>query len=528
MQQNNDSYADGIALIKDIVLKSSKDFSFYAENFLKIRSKEGKVIPFCINKSQKYVLAKREQQLKEKGYVRMMLLKGRQMGSSTLVCGLGYYKAAFNPGHRTFILAHEEKATSNLFEMTRRFHEQSPDFIRPDIKKSNSTELVFKQLDSSFVLGTAKNKSTGRSQTVQFLHASEAAFYDNAEEHAKGVMQTVPLLPGSEVYIESTANGVGNWFHQMWQQAESGDSEYLPIFLPWFWDVGYKINSYDNLNYDEQEMHLKSTYYLSDEQLMWRRIKIKELTTKGFHGDKAFQQEYPSSITEAFNSHVTDIFIKTELVIEAQKSKCDAYGPLLIGCDPARFGDDRTAIIRRKGRVAFKLQTYRMYDTMSIVGLLVVIIKEEKPHKVFIDVCGLGAGIVDRLIELGYREIVVAVNSAERALIDNEFNNKRAEIWAEGKEWLEDKPVQLPDSPELLSDLCSCKYGHDSKGRLKIEGKKEQKSRGIRSSDTADALLLTFALPVSAYDFNSKNNKNEVAAHIMENNLLLTTGYDYD
>ncbi len=492
----------------ELTSKCIKDFNFYAENFLKIRTKKGDVLPFVVNRAQKYILEMRRRQLEEKGYVRMMIVKGRQQGVSTLIGGLGYRSAAFNHGHRTFILAHEEEATSNLFEMTKRYHELMEPYMKPKTKASNKIELVFSELDSSFKLGTARNKSTGRSQTVQFLHASEAAFYAHADEHAKGVMQTVPLSTGTEVYMESTANGVGNWFHQMWQQAESGQSDYIAVFLPWFWQDEYVYNVPSDFILDDKEKHLKQTYLLSDAQIAWRRMKIRELSVSGFDGDKAFQQEYPCCPTEAFNSNVNDIFIQSDIVSEARKSQCEAVGPLLIGCDPARFGDDRTAIISRQGRVVSDLKTYVKYDTMQIAGILHNKIVAENPAKVFVDVGGLGAGVVDRLNELGHRDIVVAVNSAERALNDDRYANKRAEMWALGREWLLDKPVQLPDSDELHADLCGCRYSVDSKGRLKIESKLEQKKRGIRSSDTADAMLLTYALPVSYFDAPKKGDED--------------------
>jgi len=495
-----------------LVLKCKKDFQFYAENFLKIRTKEGDILPFAINRAQKYVLEMRRRQLEEKGYVRMMIVKGRQQGVSTLIGGLGYRSAAFNTGHRTFILAHEEEATSNLFEMTKRYHELMEPYMKPKTKASNKIELAFSEIDSSFKLGTARNKSTGRSQTVQFLHASEAAFYAHADEHAKGVMQTVPLSAGTEVYMESTANGVGNWFHQMWQQAESGQSDYIAVFLPWFWQDEYIYNVPDDFVLDDKEKHLKQTYLLSDEQLAWRRMKIRELSVSGFDGDKAFQQEYPCNSTEAFNSNVNDIFIQSDIVSDARKTQCEPVGPLLIGCDPARFGDDRTAIVSRRGRVVFDLKTYLKYDTMQIAGILHNKIVAEKPAKVFVDVGGLGAGVVDRLNELGHRGVIVAVNSAERALDGDRYANKRAEMWALGKEWLLDAPVQIPDSDELHSDLSSCRYSVDSKGRLKIESKLEQKKRGIRSSDTADAMLLTFALPVAAYEKNKRDEEKTARA----------------
>ena len=90
------------------------------------------------------------------------------------------------------------------------------------VHEHNSKELIFGVLDSGYKLGTAENKSAGRSSTIQLFHGSEVAFWPNAAEHAKGIMQAIPDAFNTEAILESTANGVGNYFHQQWQKAEAG------------------------------------------------------------------------------------------------------------------------------------------------------------------------------------------------------------------------------------------------------------------------------------------------------------------
>ena len=199
----------------------------------------------------------------------------------------------------------------------------------------------------------------------------------------------------------------------------------------------------------------------------------------------------------------------------ARHAVCERYGPLLIGVDPARFGDDRTSVIFRQGRVAFNLISYSKKDTMEVAGIVVMLIKEHQPHRVFVDVGGLGAGVVDRLHELGHRDIVMAVNAGSSPLDANKYKNKRAEMWGEMKAWLNEPPVQIPDSNSLHSDICGIKYKFDSNSRLQMESKEDMKKRGVRSPDEADALALTFALPVSALEANSK--KNEVLGALSNN-----------
>lgn len=185
--------------------------------------------------------------------------------------------------------------------------------------------------------------------------------------------------------------------------------------------------------------------------------------------------------------------------MRARKCEVEKYGPLILGVDPARFGDDRTSVIFRQGRVAFGLASYTKKDTMEVTGIVHSLIETHKPLKVFVDVGGLGAGIVDRLNELGHKDVVIAVNAGSKSLDEKKYSNKRAEMWGKCANWLEDIPVQIPDVDSLHADLCGIRYSFDSNSRLVMERKEDMKKRGVRSSDEADALCLTFALPVTAF-----------------------------
>lgn len=500
---------------RELRARLKDDFPFYAEKCLKIRLKPGNVVPFTLKRAQKHIIARIDEQFKKTGMVRAIILKGRQMGASTLIGGRGFHFTTHHPGMRAFILTHEEQATNNLFDMVKRYYEHCPAPLKPTIRASNAKELIFGGIDSGYKLGTAGNKGVGRSSTIQFLHCSEVAFWQHAAEHASGIMQAVPRAPNTQIFLESTANGVGNYFHQQWQLAESGQSEFIAIFTPWYWDDDYQIPVNDEFTLSDEEKDLKTAYLLSNEQLNWRRHKIVELSVNGIDGYKMFQQEYPNTAAEAFLMSGDDYFIDPRFVVKARANarydSVERIGPKLLGVDPARFGDDRTAIIRRQGRVAYGLETYKKKDTMETTGIVHNIIINEKPDRVFVDVGGLGAGIVDRLRELGH-ENIVAVNSANQAFDDNRYTNKRAEMWALGKEWLAQEPCQLPDNDELHADLCGTKYKVDSRGRLQMEKKEDMKRRGVKSSDCADALLLTFALPVAAVDLSKRDERMAEAA----------------
>lgn len=489
---------------KAIRQKLKDNFIHYAVKCLKIRSKSGSIEPFSLNRAQLYIHQQLEMQKGQTGKVRALILKGRQQGCSTYVGGRFYHKVSHSFGTQAFILTHALDATSNLYKMAQRYHQNTPQIVRPQVTTSNAKELVFGKLDSGYKVGTAENKSVGRSSTIQLFHGSEVAFWNNCEEHAKGIMQAVPDEAGTEIILESTANGVGNYFHQLWQKAETELSEFIAIFVPWYWQDEYVKEVKGEFSILPEEQSLFEQYGLTNEQLLWRRNKIVELSISGVDGEKAFMQEYPNNAAEAFQLTGEDSYIDSHIVYKARKCPAERFGNLILGVDPARFGDDRTSIIRRQGRVAFGLESYIKKDTMEVVGIVHNIIKNEHPFRVCVDVGGLGAGVVDRLKELGHSDIVVAVNAGSKPLDAEKYYNKRAEMWGELKKWLLDEPCAIPDSDSLHADLCGLKYKFDSNSRLRMETKEEAKKRGVRSPDEADSLCLTFAMPSTSYEYINK------------------------
>lgn len=433
-----------------------------------------------------------EAQRAKSGKVRAVILKGRQEGCSTYIQGRAYWRVTHQRGMRAYILTHEEEATSNLFEMARRFHEHCPSLVRPITRTDSAKELTFDGLDSSYKVGTAGNRAAGRSQTVQIFHGSEVGYWPHAQEHAAGVLQAIPDMPGTEVYLESTAGGIGNYYHEQWQAAERGETPYQAIFIPWYWQAEYRAQE-TGIVLDEAEREYAQAYGLDDEQMAWRRAKLAELKAPAL-----FAQEYPATAAEAFQQAGLDPYIQASIVLRARKSLADPYGAKVLGVDPARFGDDRTALAARQGRLVLPIESHVKKDTMEVVAIVHRKIKEWNPARVFVDVGGLGAGVYDRLRELVPHALLVAVNSGERPMDALRYGNKRAEMWGEMREWLAAEPqVQIPDDDELQADLCGVKYRYDSNQRLFLERKEDMKKRGLRSPDKGDALALTFASPVS-------------------------------
>ena len=158
---------------RDIIYNLKK----FAPSFLIIKGKGGALVPFQFNRAQLYVHDRLEAQLAKRGFVRALVLKGRQQGISTLIQGRYFHKVITRRGTKAFILTHEAAATKNLFEMTSRYYNNLVEGLCPKADTSSTKELYFKSFDSGYAVGTAGNKGVGRSQTIQLFHGSEVGFW---------------------------------------------------------------------------------------------------------------------------------------------------------------------------------------------------------------------------------------------------------------------------------------------------------------------------------------------------------------
>lgn len=505
----------------------NSDFPYFARVFLKVRTKGGEIVPFELNRAQRRLHECLEEQDRTAGRVRAAILKGRQMGISTYIQGRYYWKIWRKAGRglKAFILTHEQPATDNLFKMTKRFQDLAPSGLAHTTLAANAKELAFAGRDSSYLVATAGTKGVGRSDTIQLFHGSEVAFWPNAEDHIDGVEQAIPDAPGTEKILESTANGVGNVFQRRYSAAERGQSEEIAIFLPWFWDSGYEEEPPAKWEAPSKWLEYQASHGISGAQLYWAYKKNRGMATAiSAPIDEPcwkFRQEYPATASEAFQSSGNS-FIPA-LKVQAARRRPDQHpiigqGPLIIGVDPARSGEgkgDTTGVISRRGRRMGETVCERWIsdDTMAIVGNIVRLIKLHHPAAVTVDVGGLGAGIYDRLRELGYDRTVYPVNFGSSPLGvgptgDELYANRRAEMWDLLRDWFNDPAgVQIPDEDSLQTDLTAPCWGsgatrYKSNNELILEEKDKIRERIGCSPDLGDAAALTFAVPIApaAYD----------------------------
>ena len=299
-------------------------------HFLKIRDKDGNVIPLRLNKPQQRLYDTIRQQWKAGKPVRIIILKARQMGFSTLTEAIIFWLAitAFNV--ECMIVAHTSEATQNLFKMSKRFYDYLPEQIKPLQKASNGQELVFsrparykgteKGLNSRIRCATAGGEGVGRSSTLTAAHLSEFAFWPDPKlDTLIGLMQAVPDRPGTLVIIESTANGYEE-FKKQWDKAVAAQAEgrdgFIPVFFAWYEMDEYRREVPPGFTRTPEEEELAQTFGLDDAQLAWRRWCIDN----NCGGDlNKFHQEYPATPDEAFIATGACAFNKSVLVMRRRQ-----------------------------------------------------------------------------------------------------------------------------------------------------------------------------------------------------------------
>ena len=299
-----------------------KDPKKYIEAFLKIQTKENTIVPFRLNSAQVRLYELIQRLTKEGKPIRIIILKSRQMGFSTLTEALIYYRTATKENVNSFIITHVDDATTNLFNMFKLFQERNP--VRPMQKNSNAKELIFENptknegerlrnpgLKSKVRCSTAGGKGVGRSFTLTNVHASELAFWTGeVDKIFSGLSQAVPDMAGSMIIIESTANGF-NFFKDQWDRAVAGESEYIPFFAAWFEMEEYR-RPYHGEALTEEEEALKAEFHLDNEQIMWRRWCIRNNCNNDID---QFHQEYPATPEEAFLATGTGVFDNRAIVV---------------------------------------------------------------------------------------------------------------------------------------------------------------------------------------------------------------------
>ena len=514
---------DAAARVAEIVLGMPQPE--FCERFLKIRTKTEGLAPFRYNVGQLYLHRRAELQLRRLGYVRLYLLKARQWGGSTYIQARQFSRIIRDGrGLRAFILTHQAQATSNIFSMTHRFLEHIPAWMAPEVEESQK-RISFPKLDSSYAVATAGAKDIGHSDTVQLLHGSECALWPNADEHLKGVLQTVPPQgKGTEIFLESTGKGIGNAFQIGFANARAGLSEYETVFVPWIWFPRRLDGSYEyaapvtNLELSAADAEYMDFWGLDEEQMQFRQNKIVELGG-GEAGAVAFATQYPTTPEEAFATNIAGGYIGAKFVLMARRrdpTMVPTLGPKILGIDPSDGGHDRFVCFGRQGRRATRLGRWTGLTTTQSFPRVMSIIDSWRPDIICVDIGGSG-WLYDQLVEVcrARRIVLIAVLGGEQAEEPHIDRNVRSQNWRRMREWFEAPagPVIIDAVPhdvggdraiseeqgleEIQGDITNPLMDWDNQGRPVVETKKKVLTHAP-SPDNGDALANTFVLRVGS------------------------------
>jgi hypothetical protein len=270
---------------RDPLLADEPAVLFLAESLLRIRNREGKITPLCLNRAQQEFERRRGRE--------NIVLKSRQMGISTWVAGRFFLKTITHPGTLTLQIAHTQEAAEGIFRIVHRFLENLPERARVGplrTSHASARQIVFPEIDSEYRVESAGDVNAGRGLTVQNLHCSEVARWPgDAAEILQGLRAALP--PAGELVLESTPNGADGCFWEEWNKAE--ETGMVRHFFPWWWEDAYRAEAVDEESLTEEERELMERNGLDREQIGFRR-KIKA----GFRG--LAKQEYPEDAMECF------------------------------------------------------------------------------------------------------------------------------------------------------------------------------------------------------------------------------------
>lgn len=298
---------------------------------LSIVDKKARLVPLAPNWMQTIAINQVEADLRANRPIRLIALKARQLGFSTITEAIIYVLSQVYHRSAGLVIANEQDNANHLLGITDNYWMTDPHRAFYTTKYQAKNVLAWNETHSSIKTTTAGNKDAGRSRTIRFLHASEVGFWDNAQTVMTGLMQAVPDFPRTLIALESTANGRGNYFHTMWGQAMRGENSYVPLFFPWWMHYEYRasyinlppiplgeldneekalLNLFDKgLRVGKLEFHLASKHW--EDALVWRRWAIFDKA----QGDIIkFHQEYPATPEEAFVATGTNVFPQAHLL----------------------------------------------------------------------------------------------------------------------------------------------------------------------------------------------------------------------
>lgn len=401
--------------------------------------------------------------------------KSRDMGVSWLCVGFAVWMWLFHAGTVIGFGSRKEEYVDklgdpkSLFWKVRQFINLLPVEFQPhgwDETKHAPSMRIMNPENDSVIVGEAGD-NIGRGNRTSLYFKDESAFYERPD----AIDAALSMTSNCKVDV-STPNGAGNPFYR---RRHSGK---VKVFV-----------------FDWRDDPRKSED--------WYRQQC----------DKLDPVIVAQEIDRNYEASVSDAFVPGDIVETAQRrgpADIRAVGGIRVGIDVARFGDDKSVISFRKGRVLIRQAVAVKLDVLAVANWArtEISLLSEPPEQIAVDTIGLGAGVADILRgwypDQQYRgvarKLVVDVNSSLRMSNGQDYNLRSA-MWREMREWL--KGASIPRDPDLKSDLTSLRYKYKG-GEMLMEDKADAKARGMKSPDRADSLALTFAVPTKVgQEYNS-------------------------
>lgn len=326
---------------------------------------------------------------------------------------------------------------------------------------------------------------------------SEKIFIKTAPESAFAVRRTCTkensealqgLRGAFSLYLIDEASGIPDIIFEVAQGALSSPGAKAVLFSNPTKTSGFFFDTHNRLR------HRWKCFHVNSEDVPRATGHIQDIIEAYGKGSN----KYRVRVLGEFPNKDDETVIPLELVLAAQSRDVEDLPVYPVwGLDVARFGDDSCALAKRRGNKLMEpVKEWRDTDTMQTAGIVMKAYQDtppdDRPHEILVDVIGLGAGVVDRLTELGLP--VRGINVGEAPAADQQYMRLRDELWFKGREWFSARDCSFPAEDEkTASELINPTYDFHSNGRIVVEAKKDMKKRGVPSPNCADAFLLTFA-----------------------------------
>lgn len=389
---------------------------------------------------------------------------GHGVGKGVLIAILALWFPLTHHDSKAVLTANsQDQLRDNNWPEIRKWHKKLPLELQGQVQIDEERLYIKAEPEMAFVVRRTASKNNP--EALQGIHAKHV------------------------LYLVDEASGIPDIVFEVAQGSMSTAGAIACLFSNPTRNSGYFFDTHNKLRKRWR------TWRVNCEDVPRARGHIEEI----IEGYGKGSNRYRVRVLGEFPTADDDVVIPLALLEAARKRNVETYDVVPIwGVDVGRFGEDSSAVAKRKGnRLLEPVIEWHGLDTMQVAGRIYREWQRTddvlKPWAIFIDVIGLGAGVVDRLKEMELP--AVGINVAETASDDDRFMRLRDEIWWKGREYFEAKDCCIGDDEALIGELCAVTYDFSSNGKIVVESKKDMKKRGIKSPNRADAFLLTLSRP---------------------------------